>query len=181
MIDPHSDKTEGYHLFIEPPAPLGEKLQWTIAALAQAYGGPAFAPHVTLLARISEEPEEELLRKAQLLAQSLVPFSVSLDEEGMEDAYFRALYLHAGGAGIRDAHAKTNGAFGLEDDAPYVPHLSLLYGNYPLERKEAALAALPVRAGTEFRADRLSVWRTPGEVRAWKKIAELPFGTDGLA
>lgn len=179
MTDPQSDRTEGYHLFIEPAGGLGEKLQWTINALAQTYGGPSFVPHVTLLARIPDGPEEALLQKAAQLAQSLVPFEISLDEEGMEDAYFRALYLHAGGEAVKEAHAKANEAFGMQDDAPYMPHLSLLYGNYPIERKRAALAALPVPIGTAFPADRLSLWRTPGEVRTWKKIAELALGADG--
>jgi uncharacterized protein YcgL (UPF0745 family) len=65
MIDPKSSKTTGYHLFIEPKDALREKLQSVIDSLATEYGSPRFAPHVTLLACIPGNSDQEVLETAK--------------------------------------------------------------------------------------------------------------------
>ncbi|MDB5237223.1 MAG: cyclic phosphodiesterase-like protein [Parcubacteria group bacterium] len=176
MMDPHSDRTEGYHLFLVPPEALAEKLRWTINALAESYSGPKFVPHVTLLSGIPAEPEDVVIEKATQLAKSCAPFELILGEEGMEDAYFRAFYMRIQESeALTAAHARAGALFGVQQEGIYVPHLSLLYGNYPEERKRAALAALPVPEGTSFLVDRIHVYRTEGRASEWQKVSELAF------
>ncbi|MDB5265644.1 MAG: cyclic phosphodiesterase-like protein [Parcubacteria group bacterium] len=177
MTDSQSDRTEGYHLFLEPSGATAESLKASIAALAEEFGGPTFPPHVTLLSGIATEEEEVLIEKTEQLAALTVPFSLTLGEAGTEDAYFRALYLKVQESeALVLFHAHASELFSMQDASTFMPHLSLLYGNYPEERKRAALAALLVPEGS-FSIDRISLYRTEGTVADWQKVADLSLGT----
>lgn len=177
MIDPKSDRTEGYHLLIEPTGSIRIGLEEVINLVAQECGGPVFVPHITLLARITHLPEDEMIETSAALAKMLEPLTLTLGTIGMEDAYFRALYLHVReNESLSLAHARANEAFFMEDENAYTPHLSLLYGNYSEQQKRAASAALPVLDGTSFSVDSFSLYHTPGAVGSWKKIRDFTLG-----
>jgi 2'-5' RNA ligase len=176
VIDPKSDKTSGYHIFLEPAGALAGELGGIITALASEYGGPVFTPHVTLLARIPAENEEIIINKARSLASALTPFTLTLGELAIEDRYFRALYIRINELKqMCEYHAQANAEFSMTDEG-YLPHLSLLYGNYPQEKKEATAAALAYPVGASFTIDRLHLYKTEGKTEDWQKVAEFSLG-----
>lgn len=177
MFDPRSDKTEGYHLFFEATGVASEVLAKTIGGLAAEYGGPIFAPHVTLLATIPEESEELLMQKARLLADRLLPFTLTLNGFGVEDRYFRALYMKVqNSAEVENYHRAARDIFGGTDEGMYLPHVSLLYGLYDTERKQESIASLQPLSLVSFEVSSLTLWHTPGATDVWKRIGEFPFG-----
>lgn len=175
MIDPASHKTAGYHLFLEPEGKLREEVAAIIGSLATEFDGPMFSPHVTLLARIPEEEEGVLIEKTKQLASSLSPFEVVLGTVDMEQAYFRALYMHVEGQEIKNVHQKASELFRMQDEGEYVPHMSLLYGNYTEVQKQEVASTLEMPFGSSFLVNRLHLYKTAGETSNWAKIAEAPF------
>ena len=170
-IDSKSSETSGFHLFIELDEALTKELEVIIQKLATQYGGPVFMPHITLRSVIPVESDENILSKAKAVAEGLSPFTVTLGELGTEDAYFKALYIKINDSGeLAAAHTKTNKIFSMEDGGPYIPHVSLLYGNYAEEEKAKTITTLQSPSGKSFVADKLHVYRTEGEVQNWKKI-----------
>lgn len=177
MVDPTSSRTGGYHLFLEPVAALKAELSSIISALAQEYGAPVFIPHVTVLARIPTDDEATLIAKAERLASTLSPFEITLEGLDMEDIYYRALYLQAQNSkALTECHIRALELFGMEDVHIYRPHLSLLYGNYPTERKQETINKLVAPVGSSFLADRIHLYHTEGEAHAWRKVVEYKFG-----
>ncbi len=169
-----SDRTEGFHLFIEPAPPLAEELSSLIKKLAAEYGGPVFPPHVTLIAGIPAGSEEDIAAKARAVAGALAPTRLTLGETGAEDAYFKALYFKIKETEEMNAyHALAKRAFGMEEDDGYMPHLSLLYGNYPRARKEHITRTLPALDRVSFLADRISLYKTEGKPANWQKLGEF--------
>ena len=175
MIAPASDKTDGYHLFLEPEGKLREEVVAIIGSLAAEFTGPMFSPHVTLLARIPVEEEGVLIEKTKQLASSLSPFEVALGTVDMERAYFRALYLQVESEEIKNVHQRANELFSMQDEREYVPHMSLLYGNYPETQKQEVASALEVPSRSSFLVNKLHLYKTDGETSNWVKIAEVPF------
>ncbi len=176
MIDQTNGITTGYHLFLEPEGAVREQLEQNIARLAHEYDGPVFAPHVTLLAGIPDGQDSEVLRVSELLATKLAPFGITLNGIGREDKFFRALYLHAEMSDeLHDAHSEALSSFGLEDEFPYAPHLSLLYGQYPEDAKQASVSTIDLAPSLQFLVDALHVYKTVGPAEAWEKIATIPF------
>lgn len=177
MIDPGDSKTIGHHLFLEPSGALKERLDSSIEALAKEYGGPVFNSHVTLLARITGLPAEEIAERTRTLASTLKPFTIELGEFGMEDTYFRALYLKVvQNDDLQEAHRSANEVFSMADEGEYVPHLSLLYGNYPRAQKEETARQLSAPHGARFVVDRIALYETEGEATGWVKLQEFELG-----
>lgn len=176
MTDPTSDKTEGYHLFFEPTGEASALLTDTVQSLAQEYGGPLFAPHLTLLAKIPEVSEQELVEKSRTLAANLAPFTLTLSGFGAEGTYFRTLYMTVQNRDeVAKHHAQAREVFGGEDSAPYMPHLSLLYGMYDAGRKQHTINALQHLPPISYEVKSLTLWHTPGDASTWKKVGEFPF------
>jgi 2'-5' RNA ligase len=172
MTNPNENRTTGYHLFLEPSGALREQLQQTISTLADVYGGPVFVPHVTLLAQIPASDDIE--EKTRLLAENMSSFTLSLGEIEITEAYFRALYgAIRESAELRAVHQRALEVFGMSDEIPYTPHLSLLYGNYPQEQKQETAAALVYPQNESFEVSSLVLYKTEGEVDDWIRVGEF--------
>ncbi len=176
MVDLRSNKTVGFHLFLEPTGELADELAAIIKTLSAEYGGPVFTPHVTLLARIEGE-EKEVIEKSQILADKLSPITLTLGTLDIKDAFFKALYMQIEEVGdMKKYHAQANEIFSMQDEGEYVPHLSLLYGNYEKEQKETTIKDLIVPQGKAFLADRMHLYKTEGPAENWQKIQEFILG-----
>ena len=170
-FDPKDSKTTGYHLFLIPPQELCGELQGVISQLAQEYQSISFVPHVTVLARIQEGSETDLIGKTERLAELLEPLQISLSEVCTEDAYYRALYLKAEEhEALHTAHSQALSMFGMKDSVLYTPHLSLYYGNTSVESKEKMIESLSLSIPIRFRADHLYLYKTEGEAHQWKLV-----------
>ncbi len=177
MIDPTSEKTEGYHLFLEPFGEAATLLSSAVQSLSAEYGGPIFTPHLTLLATIPETNEQELIDASRVLASSLAPLTFTLAGFGAEETYFRTLYMTVQNEGeIAEYHARSRAVFGGVDGQPYVPHVSLLYGMYDPWRKQRSIASLAYLVPTVCEVSSLSLWHTPGDTSTWRRIGEFEFG-----
>jgi 2'-5' RNA ligase len=171
MIDPRSNETTGYHLFLEPEGELKRVLEQQIGSLAQKYAGPAFPPHVTLLARIEGREEQEVLMRAKELAKELAPIPLTLGDWGREPAFFKALYIRIADTDeLMAAHARANEAFGMQDESYYRPHLSLYYGLPSDEMRRAMILDISYERDVSFVADCIQVYKTEGAADQWKKI-----------
>jgi len=170
------NKTSGYHLFFEPSDSALSLLKDTIKKLSEEYGGPVFEPHLTLLATIPIEDELLLARKATAIAEAISPFTLSLEGCGAEDTFFRALFMRTlNDEEVSGYHKQARALFGGEDPTPYVPHVSLLYGNYDAQRKARTIESLLALGTVSFPVTALTLWETPGEASTWRRVGEFPF------
>lgn len=175
-MDPYSSLTSGYHLFFEPSGEVNEQLESVVRELSEEYGGPLFQPHVTLLAMIPEEDEDLLLEKTRRLAANISPFSFTFEQLCAEDRYFRSLYAKANvSEELSSCRTLVLEEFGMEEVGEYMPHLSLLYGNYDAGRKQKTIESLTHLLPLSFQANALTLWKTPGDARTWTKVQEFKF------
>ena len=54
-----------------------------------------------------------------------------------------------------------------------MPHLSLLYGNFPPSLKEEMIAEMGPRLDVQFKVRSLHLYRTHGEPRQWRQSGEF--------
>ena len=174
MFDRSSDETTGHHIFLEPEDALRGELSQKIRDLAHAHDGSVFVPHVTLLARIEGE---HVIERTQAFAHSLEPFTLTLGELGGEDEYFRAFYIRIKeDDALQRAHERALALFEMEDARPYLPHLSLLYGNLTEQERAALIRDTAYPSDVSFAVSRLHLYETHGKADQWRKIGEYPFG-----
>ena len=154
--------------------PERDRLAAVITDLAAGYGGPVFAPHVTLAGVTPAVPDVVAGVLAEVTA-GVAPFDVTLTEVGYEPVFFRALYLRAEpSARLTALREDARRALRLEP-APD-PHLSLLYADLDEERKPAIAAGLELALPMTIRVDAAEVW---GDFRQdagnWRRLARVPL------
>ena len=173
MTQPSAGKK--YSLWLMPEGKVRDRLTLTLHNLSVRHEAPEFPPHVTLLGSCMGE-RDEMMRRSSLVAGALKPFTVRLGKLDFRDEYFRCLYLHAGPAEpLRNAHQAACRIFCRSPEPDFMPHLSLLYGNYPVNLKENVMAELGLRLNVQFKVRNLHLFQTHGEVENWREVAQFPI------
>ena len=164
---------EKYSLWIVPTGDVCDHLSLILHRLNARYGSPEFSPHVTLLGRCVG-PRGELIRQSARVAAALRPFVLRLEKIDFLDAYFRCLFVRAALTDpLKRAHQSACQAFGHVREPAFMPHLSLLYGNFPRSLKEEVIAEIGLRLDLQFKVRSLHLYRTHGEPRHWRRVASF--------
>ena len=165
-----------YYIWLIPAGEIHARLTAAIAELGRKYAAPMFEPHVTLLGDLPGSEEEIAIHTSQL-ARRLTPYDIHLTTAAYEDEYFRCLFLNVEETPlVMEANARGKTIFNQPDDPPYKPHLSLLYGNYPVPLKTQIIATLPSFQGVHFSVTALHVIRVESRnPKDWHKIRTFPL------
>jgi 2'-5' RNA ligase len=166
-----------YHLWVKPDGEAHRRFASLIVRLAQEMNAPVFEPHMTLLGNLGGE-EEELVGRTTQLAAALKPFEVALGTPDCRDTYFQCVFLHAADTPLLlDAHRLARRLFDHAPLASYMPHLSLLYGLYPVERKRMVIARLPGDLPQSIHVEAVSLIRTDSDdPKDWHEMSAAKLG-----
>ena len=77
---------------------------------------------------------------------------------------------------LEKAAAESRRAFEMETK-PFMPHLSLFYGNMSPEEKQDVIAQTGKILEFSFRVDKMFLMKTEGSVDQWLDLGEIPLGT----
>ncbi|HET8645009.1 MAG TPA: hypothetical protein VFO85_05945, partial [Vicinamibacteria bacterium] len=81
-------------LWLVPAEPLRERLQALVSELARRLRTPVFAPHVTLLSRVSGD-ELDITACVGDLAAALPPLPLAFARAAHQAEYYRCVFLEA--------------------------------------------------------------------------------------
>ena len=164
---------EKYSVWLVPTGDVCDRLSLILHRLSARYGSPEFSPHVTLLGSCVG-PRGELIRQSACVAAALRPFVIRLEKVDFLDEYFRCLFVRAAlTEPLKRAHRAACQVFGHEREPAFMPHLSLLYGDFPQCLKEELIAELGSRLDVQFKVRSLHLFRTHGEPRHWRRVASF--------
>jgi len=167
-----------YHLWVKPSGEAYTRLAVLIQDLAKEIKGPVFEPHVTLLGNVTGE-EQALIGQTKKLATALEPFQITLGAPDYRETYFQCLFLHAVEMdALLHAHTLAREVFTHEPLASYMPHLSLVYGAYPVELKRKAIDGLPEDLPGSFGINAVSLIRTESDdPKDWHEVCAPQLGS----
>ena len=158
-------------MWFVPTGDVYDELSRIVHELSARCDAPNFSPHVTLLGGCAGS-RRELICKSARVAASLQPFTIRLEKIDFLDEYFRCLFVHAAlTEPLRKAYQAACRAFGRRREPALMPHLSLLYGNFPRSLKEPLIAEMRPRLDVRFKVRSLHLYRTHGDPRLWRQVA----------
>jgi len=164
-----------YSLWLMPIGLLASKFSQLISQLAEQYSLPKFPPHVTLIGSI-EAHEEERIIKVQEVALLIHPYAIKLTNVDYIDHYYRALFVRVEpSVDVLAAYQEARKIFPGIHEADYMPHLSLLYGDFSVETKKQMIEKIGNKFMDEFEANTLHLYLTDGNVNTWREIREIPL------
>ena len=125
---------ETYSLWLMPSGSVYNKFENIIKDLADKYKAPKFKPHITLIGGISDK---DVFDKAELLSEKIKPFTIKIVKVSYMFDYYRCvLALAEKSFEIMDAARQARELFKEYNKREYIPHLSLLYGEFSEDIKK---------------------------------------------
>jgi len=168
------DLINSYYLWLIPQKAARDEFQKIIQNLSEAYGTPAFEPHVTLVSGLSGN-EEHLVKKIDAFARGKYSLSVAMKGIDYTHGFFTALFLNIPNTpAIDQLHTQAREHLKPFGQGPYHPHLSLLYGNITVQEKERIIANLNLSPQT-ITLDKLKLVKGHSDVTQWRVIREWPL------
>lgn len=191
--------THMYSIWLEPPAGTAiaaKSADFIKAQAARIAGAPLFVPHVTLAGGFVGAEDEIRVKTRQLaseLGSEAGPLfwgaECEVQDVAIGQAYFQCVYMRmVPSSQLAKAHEMAAAAFGIPAGnglgKPYMPHLSLVYGDLTAEEREGVAAAAKDVLGSDsavnagFTADRIALWRTDisdRSCRSWERVDFFPL------
>ncbi|KAJ7968801.1 cyclic phosphodiesterase-like [Quillaja saponaria] len=109
-------KKDVYSVWALPPEDVGERVKKLMEGLRSEFGGPQFEPHITVVGAITLTADDALNKFDQRCVYLLVHPTVEVVETS--------------------AHCSSH--LGYRNSTPYMPHLSILYGDLTDDEKKRA-------------------------------------------
>ncbi|TVU20586.1 hypothetical protein EJB05_36800, partial [Eragrostis curvula] len=167
-MDPADQSPEEvYSVWALPPEPVRGRLRSIMEGLRAAHGGPAFEPHATVVGaiRLRRSQAIEMLRAA---GAGVSPYTARVTGVARGDFFYQCVYLLLEPTPeVVGASDHCSGHFGYQRPTPYMPHVSLLYGDLTDEEKEEARKKVEELdkdiCGLQFEISELALYRTDTE------------------
>ena len=152
------------------------KLEGIIARLSEEYSSPLFPPHVTLVGQV-KGPVHKVLSDTKELAFLMAPYEIVLADVDFLDSYFKSLFVRCRETEeVMAANSLAREIFGRKDDPPYMPHLSLAYGDFSVDEKKRMITKTGGSFNMKFTADALHLYSTEGAPHQWKMVESFSLG-----
>jgi hypothetical protein len=128
---------KNYALWLIPSGDSYGSLGETIRHYSDRFATPCFEPHITLVSSI-QGSQCEIREKAANIAGCLDRFEFALGRARHSNSFFHCVFLDVIlDAGLSRAHDIARGVFPVMGPDLYMPHVSLVYGNLPVEERDA--------------------------------------------
>ena len=168
-----------FSLWLMPTGEVYDALENLISDLSKGYSSPRFAPHVTLLGELTGS-YEEIETRASRLSVNLRPYAIKLTKLEYLDEYFRSLFIRVEETDkIIEANLRAREIFNRQKDPKYMPHLSILYGDFPSATKDKIIEKIGRECSLSFEATYLHLVETSGRPETWRTERKFPFGSTG--
>ncbi|KAK3431108.1 hypothetical protein EUGRSUZ_E02848 [Eucalyptus grandis] len=173
-----------YSVWALPPDDLAPRLRGLMDGLRSEFGGPRFEPHVTVVGAIALT-EEDAVGKFRAACEGLRVYTAAVDRVATGTFFYQCVYLLLRPtAEVVETSDHCSAHLGYERPTPYMPHLSLLYGDLTDEEKKKAQEKANELDGSlnglSFLISRLALYKTDTEdktCQSWEKIAECNLNT----
>ncbi|KAI4370997.1 hypothetical protein MLD38_019278 [Melastoma candidum] len=168
-----------YSVWAVPPEDVSQRLRCLMAGLRAEFGGPEFDPHITVVGLVSLT-EEDALSRFRAACEGLKEYEAVVEGVGTGSIYWQCVYLLI--KPTEEVVAASDHCcrhFGYLRSSPYMPHLSLVYGDISDEEKKKAQEKANILDDNlnclSFKISRLVLCKTPlGDLttKSWEVVLD---------
>ncbi|CAM0954560.1 unnamed protein product [Alopecurus aequalis] len=179
-MDPAADQSpeEVYSVWALPPEHVRARFREIMTGLRAAHGGPTFEPHATAVGAVRMRRSEAIQALRAAAAAGVAPYTARVTGVARGDFFYQCVYLLLEPTPeVIQPSDHFCAHFGYERTTPYMPHVSLLYGDLTDEEKEVARKKVEELdselIGLEFEISELALYRTDTEdksLESWELV-----------
>ncbi|KAK8970552.1 Cyclic phosphodiesterase [Platanthera guangdongensis] len=163
-LEEADNSEEFFSVWAIPPPDVNRRFKSLMFSLRSEFGGPAFDPHITVVGdlRLHRNDAIAFLHSS---AASINPFTARISAVSHGAVFYQCVYLLLDPSPqVKEISSHCCSHFGYKSSTPYMPHLSLIYGDLGEEEKErASKRAEEIDAGINgltFEISSLALYRT---------------------
>jgi len=163
-----------------PAGEIADQLLSLIVRLSHEHSTQKFEPHITLIGELSL-PKATAIAMTREIALQIEPFDVKLNEVEHDDRYFRCVFIKADKTPeLMRANSVARAVFGQEENEEYMPHLSLVYGNFDSQMRKRVIRSTGNKMKIVFPAREICLYYTGGRPAGWYCLSRIPCGRNNL-
>jgi 2'-5' RNA ligase len=90
--------------------------------------------------------DENVVKVTREAVKGLRPFSLEVGEVEFSSTYFQCIFARVKtNANLFNAHMALRHSFGMEEERVFMPHLSLVYGDFEMEKREKITKEIDIK------------------------------------
>lgn len=165
-----------YAVWLDLTPPIAAFYAARMRELRDRFGSPVFPPHLTLTSGLRDD---EAIIRQRFDAACGSALSITLDPQParLQGEFFQAAVIPvAAPLDLSLLRRRVRADGGLDPDAAWHPHLSLLYGEYDELTKRAITSACALIDWPAIKLGGCSLWRLDGPiVDNWRPLASISW------
>ncbi|PKA64623.1 Cyclic phosphodiesterase [Apostasia shenzhenica] len=137
-LDGGDQPEEFFSVWALPPADAKERLKALMSSLRSDFGGPVFEPHITVVDAIRLR-RDDAVNRLRTAAATIKSYTARVSAVALGGFFYQCVYLLIDPSQeVVEASSHFCAHFGYRRSTPYMPHVSLIYGDLSDEEKEIA-------------------------------------------
>lgn len=151
----------------------------TFEKLIDSYGKqlhtPTYPTHLTLMHAL-EGTENHIVSRVEKFASSIKPFTVEVGKVEFSTTFFQCVFARVNAtAELLNTHLALKTALGSQEKHVFMPHISIIYGDLPMETREQISKEITLPT-LSFIVDHVTVVNGDNPYpKTWEVIKRIPF------
>lgn len=157
-----------------------DRVKKLMKGLRSEFGGPEVEPHVTVVG-LTMLTEEDAVKRFRSAVDGMKAYAAKVERVATGTSYYQCVYLLLEPSPeVVEASVHCSSHFGYKSSTPYMPHMSLIYGDLSDKEKKAAQEKANIMDECinkwEFTITRLVLQKIPRlddkSTKSWENITE---------
>ncbi|MBU0578774.1 hypothetical protein KKE34_04260 [Patescibacteria group bacterium] len=167
---------ENFCLWIIPENSFYQEIEGVVSQYSKEYDSPIFTPHVTINGRVSLT-DDQVIRKVEKAVFNIKSFEIEVGNVEFSTTYFQCVFVRMKtSAKLLETHLSLKNALGVKDQHVFMPHASLVYGDFDMKTREKIASEIKFKS-TGFIAKKITIVRVDSSnPKDWNIVKQVPLG-----
>ena len=164
-----------YSFWLIPENDLYQDIEKVIVKYTGEYGSPVFVPHVTTHSTVVST-DKQVVNDVQRAISEIESFEVQVGDVEFSTTYFQCVFARIKtSAELLNTHLSLQDALEGEKNHVFMPHASLLYGDFDMQTRENIAKEIRLKTSS-FMANKITIVRADSrDPKDWSVVSQVSF------
>lgn len=164
---------KSFGFWIVPENDVYQELDALIKQYSNEYDAPVFMPHMTIHGPVSST-EKKVVKDVKRSVSNIKPFKIQIGDVEFSTTYFQCVFVRMRtSAHMLDTHLALKKGLGYTDSHVFMPHVSLVYGEFNMSTREKIASKVKLRS-THFIARKIIIARADSrDPKDWEIVEQV--------
>lgn len=164
-----------FSFWIIPENDVYQEFNKIITKYSDTYTSPKFVPHMTIHG-VVESTDKKVVETIHKAVNNIKKFEVEIGAVEFSTTYFQCIFARIKtNAKLFNTHLTIKNAFNINDNNVFMPHASLVYGDFDMETREKIIQEIEIK-NNSFMASKITIVRADtSNPKDWAIVDQVPL------